>query len=126
MYGKILKEGNDTVLHFNCSTSHKTLGCSIEFHVDDVTYDDLRFADDECVHNKGICLSNTCCCTENCMIFALNMSTKSYNSTFGCEARIFVIDTKTTYSVRTAVKQHGEGKKICINIMKKKLSILDK
>lgn len=110
LYGTILKEGNDSILHFNCRTSHKTLDCSVEFHFNDVTYDSLRFVNDECVHFLRICRSNVCSC-ENCMKFTLNMSTQSINSTFGCEGRIFVMDTKTIYSVRTAVKQNGEGKK---------------
>lgn len=118
LYGKKQKGDNVTVFQLICTTSRKTLGCSVEFHVNDKTEDDIRFFDDKCVHKNGQCSSDVCDCSNDCKTFRLNITITTGNSitNFGCGTGISIMDIDTltdiTYSMRTAVQQDGEDFRI--------------
>ncbi|XP_076087713.1 uncharacterized protein LOC143058136 [Mytilus galloprovincialis] len=88
--GVVLKSQSSVVYRFSCATDVIFWGCTVEFLVNGITIQDLRYVDDLCYNKNGICYPELCSCSRNCNEFTWNFTaTKDMdNNTFECDTRI--------------------------------------
>lgn len=109
MYGEIWKTKDNNGFKLACYSCWKPNVEGVDFYVNDMLEDSIRYNDGLCYHKRNLCRPETCTCLSRGKSFTWNYTSDLSYIQFSCEMRFKDLSQSTIIGYKTDLIYNGSG-----------------